>query len=95
MAKRQTTLGKDWNAVCDVCGFTFKASQLKKRWDGVMVCENDWEMRHPQDFIKVPRPEQPVPWSRPEPTPVESSPEYFEGGVQDTTIPQGTFDNRL
>lgn len=57
----------DWNALCDVCGWKFKASQLKKRWDGFMVCEQDWEVRHPQDFIKAFPDGNNVPWVRKDP----------------------------
>lgn len=51
MAGDEFILG-DSNAVCDVCGFKFKRSQLRKRWDGAMVCSQDFELRHPQDNIK-------------------------------------------
>ena len=47
----------DSNSICDCCGFKFKQSQLRKRWDGAMVCKADWEPRHPQDFVKA-RPER-------------------------------------
>lgn len=47
----------DSNAICDCCGFKYKQSQLRKRWDGAMVCDADFEVRHPQDFIKA-RPER-------------------------------------
>lgn len=47
----------DSNAICDCCGFKVKQSELKKRWDGAMVCKADWEPRHPQDSVKV-RPER-------------------------------------
>lgn len=43
----------DSKAVCDVCGFDYKQSHLKKRWDGAMVCHKDFELRHPQDFLKA------------------------------------------
>lgn len=43
----------DSNAICDECGFEYKQSQLRKRWDGAMVCSKDWEPRHPQDNIKI------------------------------------------
>lgn len=33
----------DRNAICDQCGFKFKLSQLRKRWDGCLVCNKDWE----------------------------------------------------
>ena len=59
----------DSNAICDVCGFKHKQSQLRKRWDGAMVCDKDWEHRHPQDMIR-PRPEvQHVQNARVEPAP--------------------------
>ena len=64
-----TTFKKgDWNAVCDVCGFEFKASQLRRRWDNFMVCKDDFEERHPQDFLKSKPDNQSVPWTRPEGT---------------------------
>lgn len=56
----------DWNAVCDVCGFRFKASEMKKRWDNLMVCEQDYELRNPQDLIRVRGDRPAVPWARPE-----------------------------
>lgn len=49
----------DSNAICDCCGFKYKQSQLRKRWDGAMVCTKDWEPRHPQDFVKG-RPERSI-----------------------------------
>jgi hypothetical protein len=55
-----------WNAICDVCGFKYKSHQLKMRWDGAMVCTQDWETRHPSDLIRVPSDDPSVPWSRPE-----------------------------
>jgi hypothetical protein len=56
----------DWNAICDECGFKFKASELRKRWDGYMVCKDDFEERHPQDFLKGVPDKQNVPWARPD-----------------------------
>lgn len=57
----------DWIADCDVCGRKYKASQLTKRWDGLMCCHHDWEPRQPQDFVRGVDDNQTVPWSRPEP----------------------------
>lgn len=42
----------DANAICDVCGFKFKLSKLRKRWDNAMCCNKDWEPRNPLDRIK-------------------------------------------
>lgn len=39
----------DWNAWCDECGFKYKASKLRKRYDGFMVCQSCWEPRHPSE----------------------------------------------
>lgn len=57
-----------YNAICDVCGFKFKSYQLRKRWDNLMVCEKDFELRHPMDFLKAPKENLAVPWTRPEQT---------------------------
>jgi hypothetical protein len=55
----------DHNAWCDRCGFKFKASELRKEWQGFMVCSGCWEPRHPQELIRS-VPEKPAPpWSRP------------------------------
>lgn len=54
----------DWNALCDQCGRKFKSSMLRKRWDGMMVCEQDWETRHPQEFVRSVRDNHPLPWTR-------------------------------
>jgi hypothetical protein len=48
--KTEFVLG-DSKSVCDVCGFDMHHSMLKKRWDGAMVCAQDWEPRHPQDTV--------------------------------------------
>jgi hypothetical protein len=57
----------DSNAICDCCGFKFKQSQLRKRWDGAFVCSKDWEPRHPQDNIKIRAERNNVRDPRPEP----------------------------
>ena len=59
-----------YNAICDVCGFKFKACDLKKRWDGFYVCSKDYETRHPMDLYRYQSKERPLPWTRPDP-PVE------------------------
>jgi hypothetical protein len=55
-----------WNAICDVCGFEFKSNALKKRWDGLMACDADYELRNPQDLIRIPKENPAIPWSRPD-----------------------------
>jgi len=56
----------DYNAICDRCGFKFKASDLKKEWTGWMVCDSCWEPRHPQEFLRGKEDNSNVPWSRPD-----------------------------
>lgn len=58
--------GDHWMA-CDVCGFNFRSSQMRMRWDRLWVCQKDYETRHPQDFVRGKRDDQRVPVSRPEP----------------------------
>lgn len=81
----------EWNALCDVCGLKYKSSELQKRWDGMMVCKQDYEVRHPQDYMRGPRGEKGIPWSRPEPADRFVTVDYISTstGVQDTTIPSG------
>jgi len=58
MAKRGVTLdpgyrpGSHW-ATCDRDGFQYRAEDLKKTWDGLWVNDQDYEPRHPQDFLRV------------------------------------------
>jgi hypothetical protein len=39
---------------------------LQKRWDGLMCCDDDWEIRQPQDFVKGQADHQIAPWLRDE-----------------------------
>ena len=55
------------NFICDVCGFKFKSTEKKRRWDGLVVCPDDYEVDHPQKYIRVQPDGQPVQDPRPEP----------------------------
>lgn len=33
---------------CDICGFDFLRSELHERWDGLIVCSEDFEEKDPQ-----------------------------------------------
>jgi len=65
MAKRTYVPG-DHLAACDVCGFTFYRSELRRRWDNMLVCDKDFERRHPQDFVRGTRDNQAVLDARPQ-----------------------------
>jgi len=54
-----------FNLYCDVCKKKIKADEAKHRWDGLIVCPDDWEQRHPQDFVKAKIDKISVPFSRP------------------------------
>ena len=57
-----------WNVICDSCGKKIKASEAKQRWDGLIVCPEDFEQRQPQDFVKARADKITVPFTRPRPT---------------------------
>ena len=54
-----------FNLYCDVCKRKIKADDAKHRWDGFIVCPDDWESRQPQDFVKAKIDKIMVPFSRP------------------------------
>jgi hypothetical protein len=54
-----------FNLYCDVCKKKIKSSEAKHRWDGLIVCPDDWEQRHPQDFVKAKLDKIAIPFSRP------------------------------
>jgi len=37
------------------------------RWDGLYVCKQDWEIRHPQEMIRPIPDQNKLPWTRPDP----------------------------
>lgn len=57
----------DWNAVCFECGRKFKASEMRKHWQGYYTCQRCWKPRHPQDFVRAVPDEQAPPWTQPPP----------------------------
>lgn len=71
----------EWTVYCQVCGKSLFASEAQKRWDGLIVCSDDYETRHPQDLIKVRHEDQSVPFSRPRKTPIYVEVSYIETGT--------------
>lgn len=55
--------GDHW-VTCDRCGFHIRASDAMETWDGLIVCPEDWEPRHPQDFVRTRADKQSVRKSR-------------------------------
>ena len=56
----------DWNVITDCCGMKRKFSQCVKQWDGLIVCPEHCDPRHPLDFIKSTHDDQRVPIARPQ-----------------------------
>ena len=77
MSKEWSYTSGDWLILCDVCNKKIKASESKKRWDGFVVCAEDFEMRHPQDFIRVRSDKISVPFTRPRTTDVFTDVPYI------------------
>lgn len=42
----------EWNVICMVCNRKIKSGEALKRWDGLIVCPDDYENRHPMDFLR-------------------------------------------
>lgn len=63
-----------YRAICDVCGFEYKAKDMRLRWDGAFVCSKDFEPRHPQDFLRGRVDRQSVPIARPDSENFEQTP---------------------
>lgn len=60
----------DWNTICFECGNKFKASMMRRHWQGYWVCPQHWEPRHEQDFVKNVADNQVPPWMQPPPADV-------------------------
>jgi len=56
----------EWVTICDVCGRKFRNQELRQRWDGLKTCNDDWETRQPQDFVRGVADYQAPVWTRPE-----------------------------
>lgn len=87
---RNRQIPGDWNVITDCCGRKMKFSQVIQQWDGLIVCPEHHDPRHPLDFIKSTHDDQRVPIARSESTPV-----YLQdssGTVSSTNlITNGTF----
>lgn len=83
----------DWNVVTDCCGITRKFSQCVRQWDGLIVCPEHHDPRHPLDFVKSTHDDQRVPIARSQLSPSNASYIIDTEGTVDTTnvITNGTF----
>lgn len=87
----------DWNATCSMCGGKFKASQLKKHWQGFWRCQKCWNPRHPQDFVRAVKDVQTVPFDQPwldndiQICTVNGNSAYPGAAIPDCSIPEQTL----
>lgn len=88
----------DFWRTCEVCGIRYRASETFKRWDGLYVCAEDFEQRHPQDFVRGRKDQQNVPDPRPEPTNVFVYPSggpffyvFVDNGIGKLEVVDATF----
>lgn len=82
-----------WNVVCQVCDREMKSDQIKFRWDGLIVCPNDWEPRHPLDYMRTPKTrEGKLPFTSPEKPGIDGSPSYILIYVDDSWVAPGYFE---
>lgn len=81
----------EYNALCDVCGFKKKASELMKRWDGFMVCKEDWEPRNVLDFYRTRNDAHLLPFTRPDDTGETSWTPTITGGTSGTATAIGSY----
>jgi hypothetical protein len=56
-ARGKKTRSPGWEAgnhwvYCDRCSSAVRAKDAKKTWDNLIVCPDDWEPRHSQDFVR-------------------------------------------
>lgn len=85
----------EWNCICQVCRKKVKSSEIKRRWDGFLVCDQDFEIRNALDMPIPPIKEiQQLPFTSPEGTDVFVT--VTKDPLADTTgVLPGTFDNSL
>ena len=89
MSKNRQIPG-DWNVITDCCGMKRKFSQVIRQWDGLIVCPEHHDPRHPLDFIKSTHDDQRVPIARPESTFLYRT--DLDGTVSTTNlVTNGTF----
>lgn len=53
MGKHRGRWPGTWSVICDVCGWRFPSDKVRERWDGKVVCHEDYEARHILDFFRV------------------------------------------
>lgn len=80
-----------WNVTCDICSKKIKAEDSRLNWQGFVVCEDDWEPRHPQDFVQAKTDKITVPFTRPPSQDVFTEVLYITHYVSDSYVDDDYF----
>ena len=75
--KKNFFVSGEWNILCDVCSKKIKAQDALHRWDGLIVCQDDYEIRHEQDFVRARQDKITVPFTRPREVPTFTDVDYI------------------
>lgn len=89
MSREWAYIPGDHHVICDVCGFKYRKSEMRLRWDNLWCCAEDWEMRHPQDFVTARTDVIVVEPQRPPPTDTFTGPSALVEYTNDTTAAAG------
>lgn len=66
-------IGDHW-MISDRSGRKFRASEMRRQWNGLLVHTSEWEPRHPQELMRPRVRERAVKQSRPRPLDVFQGP---------------------
>ena len=111
MSNRKSLRSPGWKrnghwVECQRTGKAVRAYDARKEWTGLIVAKEEWESRHPQDFLRSRKDDQsPVGLVQPESAVVFDPTESAVAGVaitgvaiagtnpdsNATTVPEGTF----
>jgi len=76
--------------ICDQCGLKYRTSESRMQWNGLKVCNQCWEPRHPQLSVRAVREKIAVKDARPRQTDVfrnvETSTTLDELAAKGTTV---------
>ena len=67
-----------WYRQDDRTGFPRRAEDTRQQWNGIIVGEDVWEPRQPQDLVKGVKDDQSVPQARPKPPTTYVGPIYSQ-----------------
>ncbi len=83
--------GNYWT-VCDRCGMDFRIDEMRTTWEGLLVCADDWEPRHPQEYVRAVA-DQVAPDGEVRPPPAQDTFIQVSYTITHPGIPDGTFNN--